>query len=430
MATRAPLTQAERHYIQTRKRAGVSLRQIATELQCAYATVCKWWRCIRQNRPRPARGRPRQGILSTYPAALVTQAIAIKRDHPHWGPPNVKLELRRQPAWQTAQLPSDARLAALFKAACPEAVQPRRQRQYPDRPPPAVRYPHQRWQIDAKEHVLVGDQEIVTMLDVRDVAAALMIASRAFVTTTTKGWRKLTLPEVQDTLRAAFTEWGLPLEIQTDHEVVYTGAPKADFPSQFTLWLVGLGIRHIPSRDRRPTDQGHIERNHRTLAEMSWADSHFADVAQLQAAAEEGRMRYNQELPVHAADCQGQPPLVAHPNARHSGRPFTRALEWTLFEIARVDGCLSAQLWTRQVSESGNVSLGHHLYAVGRSYAHQTVSVHFRGATRSFCFQHSDGRVLAEHAAVGLDKADLIGFMPCEAAIPIGWQLPLPLEGV
>ena len=136
MATRAPLTQAERHYIQTRKRAGVSLRQIATELQCAYATVCKWWRCIRQNRPRPARGRPRQGILSTYPAALVTQAIAIKRDHPHWGPPNVKLELRRQPAWQTAQLPSDARLAALFKAACPEAVQPRRQRQYPDRPRP------------------------------------------------------------------------------------------------------------------------------------------------------------------------------------------------------------------------------------------------------------------------------------------------------
>ena len=65
------------------------------------------------------------------------------------------------------------------------------------------------------------------------------------------------------------------------------GPPRreADFPSQFTLWLVGLGIRHIPSRDRRPTDQGHIERNHRTLAEMSWADSHFADVAQLQAAA-------------------------------------------------------------------------------------------------------------------------------------------------
>ena len=48
-----------------------------------------------------------------------------------------------------------------------------------------------------------------------------MIASRAIVTTTEKGWRKISLPEAQDTLHVAFTEWGGPLEVQTDHEVVY-----------------------------------------------------------------------------------------------------------------------------------------------------------------------------------------------------------------
>lgn len=428
MATRPSLTAAEQQHIQMRKQAGATLRQIADELQCAYETVRKWWR--RRGLPPPQRGRPVQGILSTYPPDLIALAIAIKQAHPHWGPANVKLELKRHSDWQTARLPSNARLSALFKQHCPEAVQPRCRRLYPSRPPAPVQLPHQRWQIDAKEHVLVGHKQIVTVLNVRDVAAALMIASRAIVTTTAKGWRKLSLVEIQETLRAAFSEWGLPLQIQTDHEVVYTGAPTADFPSLFTLWLVGLGIVHIPSRHRRPTDQAQIERNHRTLAEMTWADTDFADAEQLQAAADERRARYNYELPVVAADCAGQPPMVAHPNAGHSGRPFQHEMEWMLFEMARVDGYLATQIWTRQVSESGNVSLGHHLYAIGRECAHQTVSVRFGESNRSFCFQHADGTVLAEHQAVGLDKADLIGFTPCEAAVPIGWQLPLPLEGV
>jgi hypothetical protein len=430
MATRIPLTAAERQYIQQRKLAGATLRQIAHELHCACVTVRKWWRRQRAGQFPPSRGRPAQGILSTYPAALVSEAIAIKRDHPHWGPANVRLQLRRQPAWQTARLPSDARLAALFKACCPEAVQPRQRRQYPERPPTPVRLPHQRWQIDGKEHVLTGDQQIVTMLDVRDVAAALMIASRAIVTTTHKGWRKVTLPEVQATLRTAFLEWGMPLEIQTDHEVVYTGAPTADFPSQFTLWVVGLGITHLTSRHRRPTDQPHIERNHRTLAEMTWADVTFGDVAQLQGAADDRRARYNTELPVHAASCHGQPPLLAHPQACHSGRPYHVAMEWTLFELARVDAYLAAQLWTRQISATGTISLGHHVYGVGRAYAHQTVSVRFLRDSRSFCIQSADGTILVEHEAVGLDKGDLIGFMPWERAKPLEWQLPLPLEGV
>ena len=60
---------------------------------------------------------------------------------------------------------------------------------------------------------------------------------------------------------------------------------------------------------------------------MTWADTTFADVAALQAAVDDRRARYNTELPVHAADCHGQPPLVAHPQARHSGRPYSPALE-------------------------------------------------------------------------------------------------------
>lgn len=430
MATRAPLTLAERQYILTRRQAGVTLNMIADELDCSVETIRKWEHYSRQGgSPRP-RGRPRKGVLSTYPEDLVEQAVALKRAHPHWGPANVTLDLKRQPDFQTLPLPSAAGLSTLFKERCPEAVQPRQHQQYPDKPPPRARTPHQRWQMDGKEKVPLGDHEVATVLNIRDPAAALMIGSRAIVTTTDKAWRKVTLSEVQDTLRAAFTQWGRPLEIQTDHEVVYTGCPEADFPSLFTLWLVGLGIAHVPSRDRRPTDQAHVERSHRTLGDMSWKDEHFDQVEQLQAALNDRCHRYNYELPVRAADCDGRPPLEVHPEARHSGRPFHPDLEWELFDLARVDAYLAQRVWTRHASDTGLVSIGSQHYYLGRAHHGVTVSVRFLPDTRTFRFQLADGTLVNELPARGLDQVDLIGRVPLEQVFPMVWQLPLPLEGV
>jgi transposase-like protein len=430
MATRAPLTEAEKEYIYRRKQEGASLTQIAHELECAYETARKWWRQKRDGtQPRP-RGRPRRGILSTYAASIREGAIAFKRKHPHWGPPNVKLQLKRDLGLEEDELPSSPRLSALFKAECPEAVQPRKRRLYPERAPPSVTHPHQRWQVDGKEKVPIGDSDVATILNIRDPVGALMIASRAFLTTTPEWLRKLTLQEVQDTLRQAFTEWGLPLEIQTDRETVYVGAPQETFPSLFTLWLVGLGIKHIVSRDRRPTDQAHVERNHRTLGDMAWKDQPPDTVEQLQPVLDDCRQRYNEELPVQAADCAGQPPLIVRPWARHSGRPFHPGLEWMLFDLQRVDAYLAQQVWTRKVSARGTLQIGRHRYQVGSTHAGQTVSARFIPDQRIFRFQSSDGTLIAERPAFGLDKVDIIGHMPFEEAFPLSFQLPLPLEGV
>lgn len=430
MATRTPLTEAEKQFIYERKMAGATLPEIATDLNCSPETTRKWWRHRQDGTcPRP-RGRPPSGVLSSYPALVREQAVAIKRAHPHWGPANVKLELKRQLELSDDELPSDSRLSVLFKTQCPEAVQPRKRRQYPEKPPPEVTHPHQRWQMDGKETVPLGDQDVATILNIRDPVGALMISSQAIVTTTEKGWRKVTLREAQDTLRLAFAEWGRPLEVQTDREVVYVGSPGSDFPSPFTLWLLGLGITHIVSRDRHPTDQPHVERNHRTLGDMAWKDEHFDNQKQLQATLDDRRQRYNEELPVQAANCQGHPPLEVHPWARHSGRPFHPDLEWMLFDMERVDAYLASRVWTRQVSASGNVSVGGHLYYVGRAHLEETVSVRFIRATRAFCFQLADGTLVAELPAVGLNKVDLIDYMPIEEAFPMTFQLPLPLEGV
>jgi hypothetical protein len=186
----------------------------------------------------------------------------------------------------------------------------------------------------------------------------------------------------------------------------------------FTLWLVGLGIEHVTSRNRRPTDQPHVERSHRTLGDMTWQDQHFADLPTLQASLDAMRYRHNHELPLHAANCAGRPPLVACPEARCSGRIYQPDLEWTLFDMTRVDAYLARRPWVRQVSESGCVSLGRHLYSVSRGRKGQTATARFVPATRTFHFELADGTDLGDAPVIGLDQADIIGFAPLNEELP------------
>ena len=430
MAVRVALTQAERDFIGQRKQAGMSLAQIAAVLGCQTGTVRKWWRRQQAGWVAKPRGRPRHGSLSTYPAALVQEAVALKQSHPHWGPANVKLQLQRDARFATARLPSPARLAAVFAERCPQAVQRRLKQAYPNQPLAKVRAAHTRWQLDGQERVDLPAIGRVTFLNLRDPVGALILGSQAISTGTPQQWRKVSLPEVQAFLRQAFATWGLPLEIQTDHEPTYTGPAKTDCPSPFTLWLAGLGIQHVTSRDRRPTDQAQAERTHRTLAEMGWLDEPGTSLAALQAVLDDRRQRYNHELPVRASDCHGQPPLVAHPHAMHSGRPFQPALEWELFDLSRVDAHLAAFVWTRQVNAAGNVGFFDQQYTLGRAYVHQTVSLRFLPETRCFQFTLANGTLLPNRPARGLDQADLIGFLPLELALTTPYQFAFHLQGV
>lgn len=428
MIQRTPLTQAEKEYIGQRKAAGASLRQIGQELRCSVETTRKWWRYQRDARIPGARGRPKRGVLSTYAVAIRDKAVELKKAHPHWGPISIKLELKRDANFSRQKLPSNAVLSVLFQQVCPECVQPRNQRITRSQQG-AVESPHQRWQIDTKEQVQVGSA-FVSLLELRDLFTGLMIGSRAFITTTEKRWRRLSLVENQQALRQAFQTWGLPLEVQTDHDGVYINPNDHLFPSTFTLWLVGLGITHVTSRPHRPTDQGSIERNHRTLADFTWKDQVFEQIGDLQQALDQHQLRYNQAYPSKAAHCQGRPPLVAFPEAGSTGRPYHPANEWNSFDLNRVDAYLAQSVWIRTVTTNGQVYLGNQRYNLGRSYRGQKVAVRFQPASHTFRFESADGTVLKELPAIGLAKEDIFGFLPANLALPAGFQFCLPLLGV
>ncbi len=258
-----------------------------------------------------------------------------------------------------------------------------------------------------------------------------MIASRAFSVKTERHWRKLTWTEVRDVLRGAFTEWQtLPDSVQTDNELGLAGGPNDPYPGQLTLWLVGVGVKHRFIRPGCPTDQPHIERNHRTLGNFALDDEALSDTEHLQQALDRERWVHNHQFPSQASDCAGRPPLVAHPELLTTRRYYQPELELALFDLQRVYDHLATFTFKRKVSSSAQVSLGRHLYSLGKKLVREqeveTVLVHFDGRHRQWVFFTETGEELVRRRPKGLDVHSLTGLDPSDASITQPVQLTFP----
>jgi hypothetical protein len=81
-------------------------------------------------------------------------------------------------------------------------------------------------------------------------------------------------------------------------------------------------------------------------------------------------------FPSRATACGGQPPLVAHPQACHSGRPYDPAHEADLCDLAAVDRVLAQWPWQRHAAPStGQISFATKNVHRGRTYQGQTVAL-------------------------------------------------------
>ncbi|MGH2371334.1 MAG: integrase core domain-containing protein [Chloroflexota bacterium] len=272
--------------------------------------------------------------------------------------------------------------------------------------------------MDGQENVRLQDGDVATVASIRDPVGAAMIASIAYSTKTARRWRKLTIEELRHLFRSAFREWGtLPDRVVTDNEAGQVGNTTDPlFPSLFTLWLVGLGIQHHPIRPHRPTDQPHVERHHRTLADFTCAQEDVADLAALQQALDRERHLYNHAFPARASQCQGRPPLQAYPALLQPRRPYHPQLELTLFSLPRVLDYLAQMTFTRKVSAQGQVRVGRARYSVGSRYAAQAVQVRLDSHALQWVFRLAEtAEEIARRPAAGLDLQTLTGLDPAPA---------------
>jgi len=331
-------------------------------------------------------GRPSLGPLGDFDPRVRYVALRLKLQHPHWGAAYIVKKMSERVSLKNVVLP-EATTVWRYWRSFGERLSPERHAPDPRLDPAGVA--HGVWQMDFKESVMVEGVGATTFTQARDEFARATVIHRVHpASTAEQRIVKPTTTQVQQDCRIAFTEWGLPDAIQTDHASIFVDADATPFPTDLHLWWIGLGIEHRLIPRHTPQRNGSVERSHRTLVDRTLEHQSFENADHLQTQVDADWNELNTECPSRARGCNGQPPVIAHPELLTPRRPYRPEWERELFDLGRVDRALSLLTWIRTVSQNGQVMLGGRPYGLGVAWAGQTVSIGFEKDTRRFVFTH------------------------------------------
>jgi transposase InsO family protein len=428
MATRT--TAEQREAFIARRVKGETFVEIGQAYGVSWQCVRFWWQRFLQGQGLISHyERHQHSLLMRFTPLVRYVILRLKLAHLHWGPRRIRYHLQQRPSLVGHPLPSATQIGRYLHQWVRFHRPAKHKHELGALGSPPTRL-HQCWQVDFKLGLALTDGSQVNLHTVHDPVGEVCIVAR--VTPAGPVGRKpkrVGLAELQTTLRLGFCRWGtLPEEVQTDNEALFTGNPSEHFPARFTLWLVGLGIRHHTIRPGKPTDNAAVERNHRTLNAYIVNDQKIASLAAFQQLLDQAWYELAFALPSYAHGCAGQPPVVAHPELLRQPRPYQAHLEWALFDLQRIDHFLAQFTWSRKVTASGQISLGgqHHYYSVGRAYADQLVWVRFDPADRHFVFfaDASATQAFARRPARHLTLPELIGLPLVPQQLSLGLIFP------
>lgn len=420
----------QRHSFYVRHIRSETYREIAESEHVSKECVRYWCRRQRDGGTCQSRYvRAARGCLHQFDPKVRYCVLRLRLEHPGWGPNRILMRMKKRSLLKGMRLPAESSIGRYlhqWERFCRRRkfeVRRKRLRQ--------AQRVHQRWQIDFKMEIALKNGALVNLCTLRDPVGEACLGAFVFPASKRKPGKRVTLEQLRSALRVCFARWNtLPEEIQTDNDALFVGAAWDPFPSQFTLWLLGLGIAHVLIRSGKPTDNAEVERCHRTVHEYAIRGNEDTDLAGLQAILDEAVEELCFQLPSRAAGCQGLPPIQAHPQLLQPPRPFQPEHELARFDLQVVDAYLAAIVWQRKVGKTGQITMSgaHEYYSVGRAYARQQVLVRFDPRDRHFVFflPANPEREIGRRPARKLEMADLTGI----DAWPIGLgsqQLPLPL---
>jgi transposase len=424
MAQRGPrTTYEERVEIGARWEAGQSDPAIAATRQRSIWTVRKWRRKYQQEGRAglfSQMGRPASGALGQFPLEIRDRIREMRQDHPGWGAATLLAELARDPYFAGLCLPSRSRIA-LFLQQQGFTRKYERHSELPQPQTETAQTAHAEWEVDAQGVIEVPGLGPVSLINIGDLVSRLKVDSLPCLNTSHPS-----TPDYHLVLRRAFVQYGLPERISLDHDsVFYDNTSASPYPSTLHLWLIALGIAVRFINQRPPAEHSFIERLHQTLTQQAIVGQAFTVNDALQQSLTDRLDFLNHHLPCRSL--AGQPPLVACPEAQHSGRSYRLEYEEDMLDMQRVYDYLAQGRWFRQVSAQGQFSLGAHRYGIGRGFADQTVEITFDPQNRELVCRSADGQRETRLPVQGLTKLDLMGELSPLLSLPV-YQLALPLS--
>lgn len=397
--------------------------EIAAAMGRPVPTVRKW----RRKYQREGRsglvsrmGRPPAGALGQFPLEMRDAVREMRECCPGWGPVTIRTELEDDRRFDGMKLPDRSRIAAFLK----QENLTRKYERHSELPQPHAAEPeraHEEWEMDAQGVVKVPDLGSVSIININDLFSRVKVDSFPCLNTSHPN----TL-DYQVVMRRAFFHYGLPERVSLDHDSVFCdNTSVSPYPSTLHLWLIALGVTVRFIEQKPPAEHSVIERAHQTINQQAVAGQTFADGSALQQSLSDRLDFLNRRFPSRSLG--GQPPLVACPEAQHSGRFYRLEWEEDMLEMQRIYDYLAKGRWFRRTSSQGQFSLGSHRYSVGKNLCDQTLDITFDSQTRELKCLSEDGSREIRLAVQGLTTTTLMGELSPLLVLP-AYQLALPFS--
>jgi transposase InsO family protein len=248
-------------------------------------------------------------------AELERRILAVRADHPSWGPRKLLAALARRVRDDAGDDPADLPAASTVGQMLRRAglVVPRRRRHRsawappgPGTPLPADDGPNRLWCADFKGWFRCGDGSRCDPLTVTDSFSRYLLRCRVVTRPTTletRGW-----------FEAAFREFGLPAAIRTDNGPPFATVGPLGL-SRLSVWWARLGVAHDRIAPGRPEQNGRHERMHGTLKREA-ATPPCRSLRAQQARLDAWRAEYNDERPHEGLPGMATPASVYAPSPR------------------------------------------------------------------------------------------------------------------
>ena len=283
------------------------------------------------------RSRAPHGHPQAVPDTAIDQVVKARRQHPTWGARKLRAWLVRQRG--EISWPAASTMTAILRRYG-LTVPRRRSRRGPaySRPFLSCDGPNRVWSADLKGWFCTGDGRRCDPLTINDNYSRYLLRCQVVAPTDHHAIRPI--------FEAAFREYGLPLAIRTDN-----GAPFATTTvgslSRLSIWWLKLGIRPERIAPGKPSQNGRLERLHRTL-KAETATPPQPNVRLQQRAFDRFRREYNTQRPHEAIDYQ-TPASLYQPSPRPYPLREPEMVYPDDMELRRVKAQGDISCWNRHI---------------------------------------------------------------------------------
>jgi transposase InsO family protein len=330
-----------------------SMAELCEQFGISRKTGYKLYRRYQQQGAEGLKDRSRAPQVTPWAIsqAQAEAIVAVRREHPSWGPKKLRAKLGQRAPQQ--RWPARSTIGELLRREGLSQARKRRRRALPSNPGGlrAAVAPNEVWCIDFKGWFRTGDGARCDPLTVTDAFSRYLLCSQVVSAPDTESCRS--------ELERVFREYGLPWVLRSDN-----GAPFASLGvgglSRLSVWWVKLGILPERIEPGKPQQNGRHERMHGTLKPET-AHPPAANLKAQQRRFDHFRAEFNHERPHEAL---GQTPPAQH--YTRSPRSYPQRLE---------DPAYPTGYQLRRVRSNGEIKWRNELVLIGKALTNEIIGL-------------------------------------------------------